>query len=271
MKITNISEGHWEIAPENYPNSILPKERKAKRHGILAHPEDRERFMKNMGLSEDSQIQYDGNQMEPELADKPTPDIDDSWKKIKLPDPPTNSSSQTHKELEEIKGHIYNIDKKKRAEISAQDIPDLEDLFFDVLEKHNVEFPHKLYNRMCDLVEQVSAIGMHFKKIYNRARPKQLLDKDAADKIKGGKTAKSASYPSTHAIVGVVLAAIFSKLYPKYADEFNQLGKSLGINRIVAGYHFRSDYNAGVNLANHLLASNLDNIVKMFKPLATTK
>jgi acid phosphatase (class A) len=265
MKITNISEGHWEIAPEKYPNSILPKERKAKRHGILAHPEDRERFMKNMGLSEDSQIQYDGPQMETELVDKPTPDFDESWKKIELPDPPPNGSSKTHKELKEIEGYVNKIDKKKRKEISSQDIPDLEDLFFDILEKHNIEFSHKLYNRMCDLVEQVSTIGMHFKKIFNRARPKQLLDKDAADKIKGGKTAKSASYPSTHAMVGVVLAGVFSRLYPKYADEFDQLGKSLGINRIVAGYHFRSDYNAGVDLADKLLATNLDTIVKSLK------
>jgi acid phosphatase (class A) len=266
MKINHISEGHWEIAPEEYPNSILPNERKAKRHGTLAYPKDRKRFIKNMGLAENKDdIKYDGTQMEPELASKPTPDFQESWKQIKLPEPPSNSSSVTEQELESIKSYIAEIDKKKRAEISAQDIPDLEDLFFDILDKHDVKYSHKLYNHACDIVEQLSTIGMHFKQIYNRARPKQLLPDNIADKIVGGKTAKSASYPSTHAIIGAVMAGIFSKLYPKHADEFNRLGKSLGINRIEAGYHFRSDYNAGVHLADRLLKANLDTIVKRLK------
>ncbi len=268
MKINNISEGHWEIAPEEYPNSILPKERKAKRHGILAYPDDRKRFMKNMGLAEDKDdVKYDGPQMEPELADKPTPDFDKSWKKIQLPDPPSNSSSKTKHELLAIKNHLAGINKKQRAAISAQDIEDLEDLFFDVLDKHTVEYSHKLYNRACNLVEQLSTIGMHFKQIYNRARPKQLLPSNIAEKIVGGKTAKSASYPSTHAIIGVVLAGIFTKLYPKYSKEFGELGESLGKNRVIAGYHYQSDYDAGVELGQKLLSRNLDKIVNNLKKL----
>lgn len=54
MKLKQISEGHWTLAPGKYQNSLLdtvPKaedtgEGKAKRHGPLLHPSDRERFMK---------------------------------------------------------------------------------------------------------------------------------------------------------------------------------------------------------------------------------
>ncbi len=54
MKLRQISEGHWTLAPGEYSNSILnsipvakdTKEGKPKRHSPLLHPNDRERFIK---------------------------------------------------------------------------------------------------------------------------------------------------------------------------------------------------------------------------------
>ncbi len=61
MKLRQISEGHWTLAPGSYPNSILDdipvakdtKEGKPERHSPLLHPKDRERFMR-WGYDEDS-------------------------------------------------------------------------------------------------------------------------------------------------------------------------------------------------------------------------
>lgn len=54
MKLRQISEGHWTLAPGSYPNSMLDtvpvakdtKEGKPTRHSPLLHPKDRERFIK---------------------------------------------------------------------------------------------------------------------------------------------------------------------------------------------------------------------------------
>lgn len=54
MKLRQILEGHWTLAPGDYPNSVLStipvakdtKEGKPKRHSPLLHPTDRERFIK---------------------------------------------------------------------------------------------------------------------------------------------------------------------------------------------------------------------------------
>ena len=59
MKITminnfRINEGHWVVAPGNYPNSIVKgkKVKKAKRHSFLVDPDDRNRILKwSKGLS----------------------------------------------------------------------------------------------------------------------------------------------------------------------------------------------------------------------------
>lgn len=54
MKLCQISEGHWTLAPGHYPNSMLDavpvardtKEGKPTRHSPLLHPKDRDRFIK---------------------------------------------------------------------------------------------------------------------------------------------------------------------------------------------------------------------------------
>ena len=54
MRLCQINEGFWTLAPGNYPNSILKsipkakdtKEGKPKRHSPLLHPDDRDHFVK---------------------------------------------------------------------------------------------------------------------------------------------------------------------------------------------------------------------------------
>ena len=54
MKLKQINEGFWTLPPGDYPNSLIKsipkakdtKEGKPKRHSMLLHPDDRERFIK---------------------------------------------------------------------------------------------------------------------------------------------------------------------------------------------------------------------------------
>ena len=53
-RFIGLNEGHWQVAPGEYPGmipSLKGKVKKAKRHSFLVNPEDRERFLKNMKLA----------------------------------------------------------------------------------------------------------------------------------------------------------------------------------------------------------------------------
>jgi hypothetical protein len=52
MKLQQIAEGHWVLAPNCYPNSLVKSvekdktKQKSERHSPLLHQDDRERFIK---------------------------------------------------------------------------------------------------------------------------------------------------------------------------------------------------------------------------------
>lgn len=46
MKIINIIEGHWAIAPIDYPNMIIKPKKRTGRLSFLVKPEDRNNFFK---------------------------------------------------------------------------------------------------------------------------------------------------------------------------------------------------------------------------------
>lgn len=200
----------------------------------------------------DDGIEYVGGRCDESLKDQPTPDFGTKWKKYKIGDPPKNSSVETRRELQKIKRYISNIDKEKREEINKQDRDDLEEEFFELLESLEIEYSEKLHSKIVDLTEQLTTIGLYFKDRYNRARPKQLLDNGSVKLIKGGKTAKSPSYPSTHAIIGRFIGKVLSGVYPEASKELTKLGHDLGLNRVIAGYHFDSDMKAGIKIADML-------------------
>ncbi len=62
-----------------------------------------------------------------------------------------------------------------------------------------------------------------------------------------------AAYPAGHATLVFVAAEIFATVFPKLRDEFQRRAERVAENRIVAGFHFKSDIEAGRVLANKLL------------------
>jgi membrane-associated phospholipid phosphatase len=57
------------------------------------------------------------------------------------------------------------------------------------------------------------------------------------------------SYPAAHACVSIALARVMGYLFPRDADIFAALGDRAAESRIWAGIHYRSDINAGRQLA----------------------
>ena len=60
------------------------------------------------------------------------------------------------------------------------------------------------------------------------------------------------SYPSAHSCLSTASAGILEYLFPQGADGFNALANEASESRIWAGFHFRSDINAGTLLGQQV-------------------
>jgi hypothetical protein len=59
---------------------------------------------------------------------------------------------------------------------------------------------------------------------------------------------ESGSYPSAHAVRGIVWASILSEIFPDKKKDLMARGQLLGEDRVIAGIHFPSDVQAGQKL-----------------------
>jgi len=65
---------------------------------------------------------------------------------------------------------------------------------------------------------------------------------------------ESGSYPSTHAMLGWIWGSILTALAPDRADALLARGIAFGDSRVVCGFHFKSDVEAGRLAAAALMA-----------------
>jgi membrane-associated phospholipid phosphatase len=82
---------------------------------------------------------------------------------------------------------------------------------------------------------------------YWAIRPYQL-DRE----IKPLFTVNHPSYPAAHACSSIAVTLVLGYLFPRDAENFAALGERAAESRIWAGIHYRSDINAGRELANAL-------------------
>ena len=254
MKINNIAEGHWTISPGRYPGTLYKGKKKPKRHSFLLNPDDRERFASNMRLMEDiDNIRYGKIEDDTKYDNAPTPFFGDKWKNIELSDSPLNSSKTTKEELQTLAYRSRHLSKKEKEQIKQQDIDNLEQLFIELLQQKGEVVSSKLKKEIKKITEELTTIGIYFKKKYNRPRPYQLMKELNIDNDIGtGRTTQSPSYPSTHAIIGHFLAKYLSDKFPAQKKPLCKLGYDLGSNRVKAGFHYPSDFVAGITIASKL-------------------
>jgi hypothetical protein len=203
--------------------------------------------------NEIDRIEYDGNLgSDHKYLDAPTPLFGTAWKKIELIAPSKNSSIKTQRELEEIIKLRTMLYPRYDKTIRHHDINDLESLFIKLFESNHRRCKKKQVEFLKAVSGELTSIGLHFKMLFKRARPRQLLKRLYDIEIVDGATTKSPSYPSTHAIIGRFFSAFLSEHYPSLRAELYGLGDAIGKGRVIAGYHFPSDYYSGVYIADSL-------------------
>jgi len=104
------------------------------------------------------------------------------------------------------------------------------------------------------LEKQMSPIVRHYKNHFNRPRPYQVADlyNKKLNRLKTD-TAKTPAYPSGHAMQPMVVALYYSRKYPEHKDELVRMAKISGYGRVIAGLHYPSDYDAGIELAHKIM------------------
>jgi acid phosphatase (class A) len=70
---------------------------------------------------------------------------------------------------------------------------------------------------------------------------------------------KSASYPSGHAVRGIVWATLLSEMFPEHKADLMKLGQQYGDDRVIAGMHYPSDVAAGNKLGQAIAKKMLEN------------
>jgi hypothetical protein len=198
-------------------------------------------------------IGYQGKLDYQEHVDQPTPLLGNCWQAYEMPPPPANSSDEVRSELKEIMCLRDAAADELKAKVQQQDNSNPEQHFLELLEAAGTQVSPELRQLVDQAANELTTVSMHFKLLFNRPRPSQLFEVFEIEHNPFITTSgNSPAYPSGHAIIGQFIALMLSDLYPMYKPQLMQLGYEMGALRVVGGFHFRSDFTAGVDLADYL-------------------
>jgi len=169
----------------------------------------------------------------------------DGWQRIILPSPPRED-----REIDAVIAAVEGATDQQKKDYANCD-KDASYYIKEYLRKNSLEFDDDVIEY---IEKQCSPIIRHFKNHFNRPRPYQVADlyNKVLNRFKTG-TAKTPSYPSGHSMQPMIVALQYSKKYPEHKDEFIRGAKICGYGRVIAGLHYPSDYDAGIELAHKLI------------------
>ena len=153
---------------------------------------------------------------------------------ITLPPPPKNDMAEA--------AQVNEITRVRTPE-QVQSVRDHDqDPYFaikKVIKKYKLEF-HS--NELEQILKESVPIITHFKDFFNRKRPHVVLPEI---QTLPSKTNKTPAYPSGHACQSVIIARYVAGKEPKAEKELMKAAYECGYGRVVAGFHYVSDFDAG--------------------------
>ena len=153
---------------------------------------------------------------------------------ITLPPPPKDDMKEAL-EVEEI--------IRARTPEQVQSVRDHDqDPYFaikKVVKENGLEFHENEFNQ---IIKESVPIITHFKDFFNRDRPAEVLPRL---NTLPSKTNKTRSYPSGHACQSVIIARYVSGKEPRAERELMKAAYECGYGRVVAGFHYVSDFDIG--------------------------
>lgn len=83
------------------------------------------------------------------------------------------------------------------------------------------------------------------KDYYNRQRPFSFYEEDTCNPEQQEELSTNGSYPSGHTSIGWATALVLAEINPERQNEILKRGYDMGESRVICGYHFQSDVDAG--------------------------
>lgn len=165
-----------------------------------------------------------------------------AWDDI-LPDPPSNDSDTTKKELIYLSELTRN---RSNSQVELIKLVDEEpnDLYHKTLKRLNLEFPQEIFDKSWNILKNVIK---NLKHKHNRPRPYQLSDKYGISiNLLDSKTAQTPAYPSGHTAYAALGAYILAAKYPAHSEHFFDKVSTAGMARMLMGVHYPSDNEASM-------------------------
>ena len=103
----------------------------------------------------------------------------------------------------------------------------------------------ELYTLLQDVGATCDSISDRAKKEYTRTRPFVYYNQSTLVPEQEEEHRTNGSYPSGHTVLGWTMALLLSDINPAVADELLARGYEYGQSRVIAGYHWQSDVDAG--------------------------
>ena len=153
---------------------------------------------------------------------------------ITLPKPPISDLAEAY-DVEEI------IRVRTPEQVQSIQDHDQEPYYAirKVCEENNLEFHENEFNQ---IIKESVPVITHFKNFYNRNRPAEVLPRlNTLPSV----TNKTRSYPSGHAAQSVIIARYVAGKVPKLEKELMKAAYECGYGRVIAGFHYVSDYEVG--------------------------
>ena len=133
------------------------------------------------------------------------------------------------------------------------------------LSKENTPEIYELLNRAVQTID----LGDHnAKDYYARRRPYMVFAEPTMVPKDEEPLSHNGSYPSGHTVCGWSAALLLTEINPDAAEQLLKIGYEYGQSRVIAGFHWQSDVDAGRAVASAgfaVLHANQDFMVQMAK------
>jgi len=94
----------------------------------------------------------------------------------------------------------------------------------------------------------------HAKKHYNRVRPFIFFKENTCNLEQQKELSTNGSYPSGHTAIGWATALVLAEINSERKNEILKRGYEVGESRVICGYHFQSDIDAGRLVASAVVS-----------------
>lgn len=112
-----------------------------------------------------------------------------------------------------------------------------------------------IYDLILNMREDLGELATrHAKEHYMRPRPFIVFGEDTCNPDHQAELSTNGSYPSGHTAVGWGIALVLAEINPACQDAILKRGYEMGQSRVICGYHFQSDVDAGRLVASAMVA-----------------